>query len=77
VAAVEAGLRQFLEQLERVGECLTAERDDSELWPWVVAAAAAATACEIARRQLRQSTPVPAQTRNRMPGSPNDPPFAE
>ena len=76
LSAVEAGLRQFLEQLERAGERLAAERDDGGLWPWVVAGAAAATACEIARRQLRQPACVPALTRNRMPGSTTDPPFA-
>jgi hypothetical protein len=75
LSAVAAGLRQFLEQLEQVGECVAAECDDSRLWPWIVAGAAAATACEIARRQLRQPACVPALTRNRMPGSATDPPF--
>jgi hypothetical protein len=55
LSALERGLQQFLGQLERVGRDLTGDRPESGLWPWVVAGAAAITACEIARRQLRSS----------------------
>ncbi len=71
LSAVEAGLRQFLQQVERAGQCLTADRDDGGLWPWVVAGAAAAVACEIARRQFRSAGRAPDLARR--PGLPIDP----
>jgi len=53
LAALETGLRQFLAQLEAAGRDLTGDDGDG-LGPWLVAAGAAAAACEIARRQLRR-----------------------
>jgi hypothetical protein len=47
------GLDQFMHRLERAGEQLVG--DGEGLRPWLVAAAAAATACEIARRQMRRT----------------------
>src|SRR5262249_24119839 len=46
LAAVEAGMQRFLEQLERIGQCLASDRDEGSLWPWIAAGAAAAAACE-------------------------------
>jgi hypothetical protein len=66
LSAVERGLHQFLGQLERLNQRLAGDEDGNGLWPWVVAGAAAATACEIARRQLRRPAGVPA-----------DPPFTD
>src|SRR5262249_15876385 len=54
VAALGHGLGQFLHQIEKGGEQLVGDGDG--LRPWLVAGAAAAAACEIARRQLRQAT---------------------
>jgi hypothetical protein len=58
LSALELGMQQFLAQLERVGQGLARDRDGGELWPWAVAGtvagAAALTAGEIARRQLRR-----------------------
>jgi hypothetical protein len=55
LSALELGLQQFLGQLERMGQQLTGHRDGTGLGLWIVAGAAAATACEIARRQLVRS----------------------
>jgi hypothetical protein len=60
VAALGRGLGQFLHQIEKVGEELVGDGDG--LRPWLVAGAAAATACEIARRQLKRAAeyaPIP------------------
>ena len=60
LSTLERGMRQFLEQLDRMGQRLTSDPDGAGLYPWVIAVAAAATACEIARRQLRRSADGPA-----------------
>jgi hypothetical protein len=52
-SALELGMRQFLDEVDGLGQCLAAVRDGTSVYPWVAAVAAAATACEIARRQLR------------------------
>jgi hypothetical protein len=53
MASLGRGLGQFLHQIEKVGEELVGDGDG--LRPWLIAGAAAATACEIARRQLRRA----------------------
>jgi hypothetical protein len=68
LAAVEAGLQQFLQQLERAGRSLTADGEEHGPWSWVVAGAAAAAACEIARRQLRRPEHLPSLSLVRRPG---------
>ena len=72
LSALDHGLRQFLEQLDWVGQKLTRRRDGTGLDPWFVAAAAAAAACEIARRQFRRHADVAAEEANPIPGSPLD-----
>jgi len=52
---LERGLRQFVAQLESTGQALLRPVERAELWPWIVAAAAALAACEIARREVRSS----------------------
>jgi hypothetical protein len=54
MAALGRGLRQFLGEIERVGHELVRDEDGSGLRPWLVAGAASAAACEIARRQLKR-----------------------
>jgi hypothetical protein len=60
-AVLERGMQQFLERLERLAPTLGGEQEQRGLAPWVVAAAAAAVACELARRQLRRPAEAPAQ----------------
>jgi hypothetical protein len=60
VSALELGLQRFLEQLERVGHGLAGYREETGLYLWIVAGAVAATACEIARRQLGRCAGMPA-----------------
>jgi hypothetical protein len=72
LSAVEHGMQRFLEQLEQLGLRLAPSRDESGLWPWVVAGAAAATACEIARRQLKRPAGAPALAAGRGPRLPAD-----
>jgi hypothetical protein len=55
LAGLERGLRQFVAQLESTGQTLLRPVERSEFWPWIVAAAAALAACEIARREFRSS----------------------
>ncbi len=53
LTAVQLGMHQFLDQMERMGQRLVRHRDGTGLYLWIVAEATAAMACEIARRQLR------------------------
>ena len=55
LSALERGLQQFLEQLESAGQDLVEYWEGAGLGPWIVAGAAALTACEIARRQIQRS----------------------
>jgi hypothetical protein len=73
LSALELGLQQFLEQLEGMGQRLTGHGEGTGLRLWLVAGGAAAAACEIARRHLRQPDGKPAPA---VPGSPLDPYFA-
>jgi hypothetical protein len=54
LSALELGIRQFLDGLEKLGPRLSREEGVAGRWPWIVAVAAAATACEITRRELRR-----------------------
>jgi hypothetical protein len=74
LSVLERGMRAFLAQLEQIGS--SAAGGGSRLSLWVLAGAAAATACEIARRQLR-SAQTQTQAENPLAGFPLDPPFAE
>jgi hypothetical protein len=59
LVALGRGLETFLTRLEKAGSELAG--DSGSLRPWLVAVAAAAGACEIARRQLKraaESTPI-------------------
>jgi hypothetical protein len=73
LSALELGMRRFLNQLEQMGQRLACPPEGTGLWPWVVAAAAAAVACDLARRQLRRPVSEPAVDLNRIPGSPPGP----
>jgi hypothetical protein len=75
-SALELGMQQFLGQLEGLGQGLATDRDGTSLSPWIAAVAAAATACEIARRQLRRPVGVPAVDVDGLSGSPPDDPSA-
>lgn len=57
LADLERGLRQFVGQLESAGRSLLRPVERGEFWPWIVAAAAALAACEIARREFRSQEP--------------------
>jgi hypothetical protein len=55
LAALERGLQEFLDRLDRITPAAAWDADDLGLIAWVIAAAAALTACEIGRRQLRRA----------------------
>ena len=76
LSAFELGLQQFLAQLEQSGQHLVGEFEETDLSPWIVAVAAAATACEIARRQLRTPAEQLGTDRNGFSGFPPDAPLA-
>jgi hypothetical protein len=75
LTALGPAMQQFLEQVEGLGQRL-ADQHGIGLYPWIVAVVAAATACEIARRQLRPHTGGLAMETNGMSGSLPGPPFA-
>jgi hypothetical protein len=54
LGSLEAGIREFLNNLSQVGKQFWAQSGECRLTAWVIAGAAAAAACEIARRQLRK-----------------------
>jgi hypothetical protein len=54
LSALEQSIEQFLKGLEKLGPRLALEESASSWWPWIVAGVAAATACEITRRELRR-----------------------
>jgi hypothetical protein len=60
LSALEAGMQQFLGQLRELGPRLAGDVEGTSVWPWVIAVAAAASACEIARRELKRSAALPA-----------------
>jgi hypothetical protein len=74
--ALDVGIRQFLAQLERLCPRLTNDPESSALWPWVVAVMAAATAGEIARRELKRPSAASAGERNELDCLPTDHLFA-
>jgi hypothetical protein len=53
LADVERGMRDFLEQLDEMGQSLAEHRDQTGLYLWLIAGTTAVAACEMARRQLR------------------------
>lgn len=53
-AAMEAGLRRFLDQLDGWGEQLTGPAEGMAVPPWLMAVALAAATGEAARRQLKR-----------------------
>jgi hypothetical protein len=55
LAELERGLRHFVGQLESAGRSLLRPVERVDFWPWIVAAAAALAACEIARREVRSN----------------------
>jgi hypothetical protein len=59
-SALDVGIQQFLQQLERLCPRLASDTESGAWWPWVVAVTAAATAGEIARRELRRPSVVSA-----------------
>jgi hypothetical protein len=58
---LEQGVRELLERVEREGQRAAAEGPGAALAPWLVAGAAAAAACEIARRQVRRTALEPVR----------------
>jgi hypothetical protein len=55
LSALEAGLLQFLAELGQTSSQLAEDREGAALWMWVLAAAGAGMACEIAYRQYRRT----------------------
>jgi hypothetical protein len=53
-SALDVGIQQFLEQLERLCPRLAGDGESGAAWPWIVAVTAAAAAGEIARRELKR-----------------------
>jgi hypothetical protein len=53
-SALDVGIHQFLEQLERLCPRLANDGESGAAWPWIVAVTAAAAAGEIARRELKR-----------------------
>jgi hypothetical protein len=60
LSGLERAMELFLEELAQMGRGLTGHGGDTGLCLWIVAAVTAATACEIARRQLRGNPESPA-----------------
>ncbi len=71
-SGLDVGFQQFLEQLERLCPRLTNDAESSALWPWIVAVTAAATAGEIARRELRRPAVLSAGEGHESGGFPSD-----
>jgi hypothetical protein len=69
LSALERGVQEFLRQLEQLGRHLAEPGEETGVWPWVVAAAAAVAACELARRQWRRPD-EPTAGQNPLPGPP-------
>jgi hypothetical protein len=69
LSALERGLQQFLEQVETLDRSLPGGGSGSMLYLWIAAVAAATTALDVARRQLRRPTAGPAVDANPIPGS--------
>jgi hypothetical protein len=71
LSGLEAGMRQFLDHLGRAGKELGQSPEGMALYLWLTVGAAAAVACEIARRQSTRPAAAPA---GEMDGSPGFPP---
>jgi hypothetical protein len=59
LSEVEQGMREFLDQLERLGQGAAGRVGGGGLSLWVAAGVLALAACEMARRQLRGPDRVP------------------
>lgn len=57
--AVEQGIRDFLDQLDQVGQSTEGPRNPATLSLWIAAGIAAAAACEMARRQTKNRVAIP------------------
>jgi hypothetical protein len=68
LSTLDLNLQPFLKGLESLSPQLPINGDGTRLWPWIVAVTAAATACEIARRELRRPVDVPALEGNGISG---------
>jgi hypothetical protein len=66
LSGLEVGMQELLKGLERLAPQLTGDRGGADLWPWIVALAAAAAACEIGRRELRRAPDLPTVETNGM-----------
>lgn len=55
LAALDEGMKQFLHQLDQLGEDLSHGLAGARLPSWLLAVGLAATACEVARRQVKPS----------------------
>jgi hypothetical protein len=75
LSSLELGMRQFLEQVDDLGQRIQ-DTSGPGLYPWIVSVAAAAVACEIARRQLKQPAGEPITTASTPTGFAPDEPFA-
>src|SRR5207245_1151146 len=64
LSGLEMGMQEFVKNLERLAPYLTGDREGTEMWPWIVAVAAAAAACEIARRELSRPPDLPTVEKN-------------
>jgi hypothetical protein len=76
LSALELGVQQFIERLERTGRPPAGGPDGAGPYLWLAAAAAAAAACELARRQLGRPARRPAPDFAPAPASSPDP-FSE
>jgi hypothetical protein len=74
LSTLERGMQQFLAQVDDLGQQL-GDSSGPGLYPWIASAAAAAVACEIARRQLKQPAGVLIAEANSPTGFPPDEPF--
>jgi hypothetical protein len=77
LSALEIALKQFLAGLEQTESRQPWDDAGAGWYPWVVAAAAAALAGDVARRRLRQTSVAPALQFDGIPGAPHDPSDAE
>jgi hypothetical protein len=71
--AMQAGVRNFLGLLDRLGTALTASPGGVSLYYWMLAAAAAGSACWTVRRQSRRTGLLPAGPDAGSPPFPWDP----
>jgi hypothetical protein len=76
LSALEHSMQHFVDQAQGLGQRL-GDSSGPGLYPWVAAVAAAALACEIGRRQLKQPAGLALVEGNHLAGFPPDESFAE